>query len=97
MITCKWCGKQFNYDSFSRGSRSTEYCCGRCYNAAKQAEREEQLTRQREREDRKQRLAEIEAEGGFLANLLKFWRIIKWTFLIIVGLIIIISIIKGNK
>lgn len=34
MMTCKWCGKQFNYDPFTRGSHSTAYCCGRCYNAA---------------------------------------------------------------
>ena len=47
-MICKWCGKQFNYDSFTRGSRSNVYCCGRCYNAAmrekqKEHERSEQF------------------------------------------------------
>ena len=37
-MICKWCGKQFNYDSSQRGSRSNVYCCGRCYNAAMRAE-----------------------------------------------------------
>ena len=48
MRTCKWCGKQFDYSPFSRGSRSTEYCCGRCYNAAMH---EEQRERQRNKEE----------------------------------------------
>lgn len=48
MKTCQWCGKQFDYDSFSRGSHSTAYCCGRCYNAAK---REEERKRQKNKEE----------------------------------------------
>ena len=59
--------------------------------------KEEDAARQREREARKQRLAEIEAEGGFQAKLLKTWRIIKWAFFIVVGLLFLIAIIKGNK
>ena len=41
MMTCKWCGKQFNYDPFTRGSHSTAYCCGRCYNAAMREKQKE--------------------------------------------------------
>ena len=48
MNTCKWCGKQFDYDPFTRGSNSTKYCCGRCYNAAM---KEEQKKRQKNEEE----------------------------------------------
>ena len=41
MRTCKWCGKQFDYDPSSRGSHSTAYCCGRCYNAAMNEEQKQ--------------------------------------------------------
>lgn len=97
--TCKWCGKQFDDDNARRstGDINGGYCSLKCKNAAQHARREQDAVRQREREARKQRLAEIEAEGGFQAKLLKIWRIIKWTFFIVVGLLFLIAIIKGNK
>ena len=94
---CNWCGKHYEYSNVGFGYKSLEYCSARCENAAKQAEREEKAARQQEREARRQRIAEIEAEGGFRAKLLKIWRIIKWTFWIIVGLGILLAIFTGNK
>ena len=98
--TCNWCGKQYDESTIFHGAGVIEtykYCSARCEKAAKQAEREQQAARQQEREARKQRLANIEAEGGFRAKLLKIWRIIKWTFIIVIGLYILIAIITGNK
>ena len=98
--TCNWCGKQYDESTIFHGAGIMEtykYCSARCEKAAKQAEREQQAARQQEREARRQRIAEIEAEGGFRAKLLKIWRIIKWTFIIICALGFLLAILLGNK
>lgn len=93
--TCNWCGKQYDESTiFGAGVKSTyKYCSARCEKAAEQAEREQNAARQREREARKQRIAEIEAEGGFKAKLIKIGRIIKWTFIILCVLVILLAIL----
>lgn len=98
--TCNWCGKQYDESTIFHGAGVTEtykYCSARCEKAAQQEKREQEAGRQREREARNQRLAEIEAEGGFRAKLLKIWRIIKWTFWIVVILGVLLAILTGNK
>lgn len=96
---CPWCGKHWgNPNTVGEGWGPYHgYCSARCEHAARQAKREEEAVRQQEREARRQRLAEIEAEGGFPAKLLKIWRIIKWTFWIVVILGVLLAILTGNK
>ncbi len=78
MRTCKWCGKQFDYSPFSRGSRSTEYCCGRCYNAAMHEE-------QRERQRNKEEAEKFEKDHPLLSSIFKFLIIGYFAVLLILG------------
>lgn len=103
MNTCKWCGKQFDYNSFSRGSRSTAYCCGRCYNAAmREEQRKRKETEQfwaelkQKRNDRRQRKDEIRKQGGLGVKLLMIWDIIKWSA-IILAIIFLVYFIYSHR
>lgn len=78
MRTCKWCGKQFDYSPFSRGSRSTEYCCGRCYNEAMHEE-------QRERQRNKEEAEKFEKDHPLLSSIFKFLIIGYFAVLLILG------------
>lgn len=98
--TCNWCGKQYDESTIFHGAgvmKTYKYCSARCEKAANQAEQEQKEARQRERAAHDARIAEIEAEGGFRAKLLKIWRIAKWTFWIVAGLIILLAILTDNK
>lgn len=66
MYKCEWCGKQFNYDPFTRGSHSTRYCCGRCYNAAENARKKEQ---QRQKESTDEFLRQIGGGSTFVGRI----------------------------
>lgn len=80
MRTCKWCGKQFDYSPFSRGSRSTEYCCGRCYNAAMHEE-------QRERQRNKEAAEKFEKDHPLLSSILEIFVIGFIAVAIIIGIV----------
>lgn len=90
MQKCRWCGKSFNFSDCYKGY----YCSRRCYEKAQAQNRAE---RDREKADWEATKQKIRDSGGCFSWLFKtILKIIKWTLIAIVAVVVIAILLENN-